>query len=212
MIELRVYNGNIKISRLETLTSGRVGHKIHFSFDNKWDGLVNKYANFEVGNLSKTIKLGAGHEITTEIPLEALQTPGYHLTVGVKGLDEELHTLLPTKYVDLGYIFKGSTILNDESIELIRKKNQEDGVASEQETSNMLHDIFEPCPHVASEDEIDEMLDNVFDGHGGCIPVATNEEIDEMLGDVFAQAGMNPPSLSIATEEEIDDMLDGVFN
>lgn len=33
MIELYVYNGNIQIKRFETLTSGRVGHKIHISFN-----------------------------------------------------------------------------------------------------------------------------------------------------------------------------------
>lgn len=143
MIELYVYNGNIKINRLETLTSGRVGHKIHFSFDNKWGSLVNKYANFEAGNLSATIKLDAGNEITTEIPLEALKTPGYHLFVGVKGLDDNLKTLTPTKYVDLGYIFKGSKILADESTEIINGRyGKEYLIATEQEVNEMLDNVF----------------------------------------------------------------------
>lgn len=153
MIELSVYNGNIEVRRPETLTSGRIGHKIHFSFDKKWSNLINKFANFECGNLSKTVKLPTGDEVTTAIPVEVLQSPGYRLKVGVKGLDENLETLIPTKYADLGIIHQGSKM---------------------------------PCnssSDIATEGEIDEMLNHVFSDDE--LDIATEEEISEMLYDVF---------------------------
>ena len=131
MIELSVFNGNIVVCRPETLTSGRVGHKIHFSFDSKWSELPLKFVSFEAGNLSKVIKLGAGTEVTTLIPPEVLKSPGYRLKVGVKGVADGLQTLTPTKYVDLGMIHQGSKILTDESLELIRKKGEDDAVATD---------------------------------------------------------------------------------
>ena len=75
----------------------------------------------------------------------------------------------------------------------------------------MLHDIFEPCPRIATETEIDEMLDNVFDNN--CPHIASEEEIGEMLDDVFTYEDDQPfpPDLNIASEEEIDEMLNNIF-
>jgi len=68
-------------------------------------------------------------------------------------LDENLETLIPTKYADLGIIHQGSKM---------------------------------PCnssSDIATEGEIDEMLNHVFSDDE--LDIATEEEISEMLYDVF---------------------------
>lgn len=142
MIELSVYNGNIKILRPETLTSGRVGHKIHFSFNNKWAGL-NKKATFLAGNVSRTIDLTGNFECDAEIPSETLETPDLDLMVAVKGLSDDLSVILPTKYLRLGYIHKGARILKEESAYMREHSDEiELRIATEQEIDEMLNDVF----------------------------------------------------------------------
>ena len=107
MIELSIFNSNIKILKPETLTSGRVGHKIHFSFDNKWDNL-DKKAIFQAGSVNRAVTLDSGLECETEIPKEVLETPNLDLMIGVKGTSQGNLIILPTKYIRLGYIHKGA--------------------------------------------------------------------------------------------------------
>lgn len=142
MIEVSVYNGNIKVTKPETLTSGRVGHKIHFSFNNKWAGL-NKKVTFQAGNVSKTEDLTGGFECDTVIPSEVLETPGYDLYVAVKGIADDLTVILPTKYQKLGYIHKGARILKEESALIIEGGGDMDlRIATEEEIDEMLNDVF----------------------------------------------------------------------
>lgn len=121
MIEVIVYNGNINIKKPETLTSGRIGHKIHFSFNNKWTGL-NKKATFSAGNVHRTVDLDGEFECTAIIPSEVLETPDLDLTVAVKGFSNDFEIILPTKYLRLGYIHKGAQILKEESAQIYETK------------------------------------------------------------------------------------------
>ena len=145
MIELKVFNGNIQVCKPETLTTGRVGHKIYISFDKKWEGLTNKKATFQAGNLSKVVPLNEGSDIITKIPVEVLKSAGYDLKIAIKGYDEELETILPTKYARLGIIHQGGEILEQESVHM--KEDYDQGG----------FDL-----NIATPEEIDEMLDDVF--------------------------------------------------
>ena len=142
MIEVSVYNGNIKLVRPETLTSGRVGHKIHFSFNSKWTGLT-KIATFQAGNVKRTVGLVGEFECDSVIPSEVLETPYLDLNVAVKGIADDLNTILPTKYLRLGNIHKGGTILKEESALIMEYGKDIDlRIATEQEIDEMLDDVF----------------------------------------------------------------------
>lgn len=141
MIELYVYDANIKVIKPETLTTGRLGHKIYVQFDEKWSNLMHKRATFRAGNLLKIVKLPDNVDSTiVKIPVEVLVSEGCDLEIGFKGFDNEVKDILPTKYVRLGYIHQGSQILKQESIYMMNN----------------------PELYIASEEEIDEMLDDVF--------------------------------------------------
>jgi hypothetical protein len=99
VIELYVFNGNIKVMKPETITSGRVGHKIYISFDNKWENLTHKKATFKAGNLIKVVEIADNtNAAIIEIPVDVLAYPNYDLEIGIKGYDAEFDTILPTKY------------------------------------------------------------------------------------------------------------------
>lgn len=146
MIELHVFNGNIKIVKPETITSGRVGHKVYISFDNKWENLIYKKATFKAGNLLKVIEIADNvNEAIIEIPVEVLAYPNYDLEIGIKGYDSEFNTILPTKYQRLGRIHQGSQILSEESAHMIedyQEGKEELHIATNQEIEEMLDDIF----------------------------------------------------------------------
>ena len=146
MIELYVFNGNIEVRKPETITTGRVGHKVYIEFDKKWEGLTKKKITFQAGNLSKVVPLDEGNSVITTIPVEVLRKSGYDLKVGIKGYDNSLQTILPTKYVRLGYIHEGSEILDQDSITMVNiyKSGGEEGlrIATEQEIDEMLADVF----------------------------------------------------------------------
>lgn len=141
MIELYVYDSNIKVVKPETLTTGRLGHKIYVQFDSKWANIPNKRASFRAGNILKIIKLpkNVDNAVFT-IPVDVLVSPGCDLEIAFKGYDDDVHNILPTKYVRLGYIHQGGQILKQESIYMMNN----------------------PELYIASEEEIDEMLDEVF--------------------------------------------------
>lgn len=143
MIEISVFNGNIKLVKPEILTSGRIGHKIHFSFDNKWADL-DKKASFQAGNIKKVVSLTEGLECDAVIPRKVLETPDLNLHVAVKGVSEDLTEVLPTKYIRLGYIHPGARILKEESALIIGGGDSFD-------------------LRIATEEEIDEMLDDIYD-------------------------------------------------
>ena len=157
MIELYVFNGNIEVRKPETITSGRVGHKIYIQFDKKWNSLTKKRATFKAGNVSRITTLPEGNEIITKIPVEVLINSGCDLEIGIKGWDTELNTILPTKYVKLGYIHPGSEIVKNESLLMIQNAGDLDRlrIATDEEIEELLNEIFQ-----TQEDENEESEEN----------------------------------------------------
>lgn len=167
MIELYVYNGNIQVRKYETLTSGRVGHQIYITFDKKWANLPKKKITFQAGNNAVTIpETFENNEIITQIPVEVLRKPNYDLYISIKGYDNEYNNILPTRYVRLGLIHQGNETFSSESEQLIIEK----------ESGELELDI-------ASDEEVNEMLDEVFSNIG--IEIASDTEINEMLNEIF---------------------------
>ena len=69
---------------------------------------------------------------------------------------------------------------------------------------------------IATDAEIDELLDNIFGTGSTTLPdgttIATDEEIDELLDNIFgSSSGSLPDGTTIATDEEIDDLLNNIF-
>lgn len=112
MFELRADKNNLTVLTREMLTSGSVNvYRVRFEFSSDWDGL-NRVAVFRAGNTSTSMALSA-EDWETDIPWEALQSPGVRLYGGVYGTRGET-VVLPTIWADLGYIQTGVS-LGDES-------------------------------------------------------------------------------------------------
>jgi hypothetical protein len=91
VIELYVYDNNIKIIKPETLTTGRVGHKIYVSFDEKWSELTHKRATFKAGNTMKVVKLPRNVDSAIfTIPVDVLVSDNYDLEIAFKGFDNNV--------------------------------------------------------------------------------------------------------------------------
>lgn len=144
MIELYVYNGNIQVKKYETLTSGRLGHKVYISFDQKWDDLPYKDITFVAGNLTITNSQYSNEkELITYIPVEVLRKPNYDLFISIKGTNDDLSVILPTKEARLGIIQKGNETFLSESERIIEKnKDIELNIATYEETEELLNDLL----------------------------------------------------------------------
>ena len=108
MFELSVNVSRIEVTKPDILTSGRVGHKVHFHFANNWEGLT-KIAVFEAGERSRIVDITENDEIVT-IPWEVLEFPDLELKVAVRGSSSNSQVVIPTIYVSLGYILRGADI------------------------------------------------------------------------------------------------------
>lgn len=190
MIELYVYNGNIQVKKYETLTSGRLGHKIYISFDQKWDDLPYKDITFTAGNLTITnSQYNNEKELITYIPVEVLRKPNYDLFISIKGTNDDLSIILPTKEVRLGIIQKGNETFLSESERIIEEsKNLELNIATHEEIEELLNDLLnagEEGSNIATEQEIMEMLDDILNNNEEQANTATEAEVLEMINEIL---------------------------
>lgn len=74
------------------------------------------------------------------IPVDVLVSDNYDLEIAFKGFDNNVQTILPTRYVRLGPIHQGGQILKQESIYMMN--NPELYIALEEEIDDMLDEVF----------------------------------------------------------------------
>lgn len=99
-------NGNIAkiIEKPERITAGTVGLPVEFTFDSSWDHLC-KTAVFLAGEVRMIVD---SIENTAIVPWEVLDRPGFHLNVGVYGVNLEGTTAMTTTWVNAGVIRKSA--------------------------------------------------------------------------------------------------------
>ena len=88
--------GNIAkvVDKPGKITSGTVGLPIEFTFDSHWDGLKKLFV-FRSGKVVKTVENAA------TVPWEVLVRPGFWLSVGVYGTNEEGTEVIPTIWANV---------------------------------------------------------------------------------------------------------------
>lgn len=113
MIQITCKGNSANCTHLEKVTSGMVGAKCQFAFDNVWEQLT-RVAVFRAGNEHRSVLLSSD---TCIIPWEVLQEPGYELCIGVYGEEADGTLVIPTIYVNCGRIQQGAVPSNDPNAE-----------------------------------------------------------------------------------------------
>lgn len=100
-IKIEVTGNIAKITeKPNRITAGTVGLPVEFTFDSTWDNLC-KTAVFLAGE-KRMVDDSIEH--TAIVPWEVLQKPGFHLNVGVYGVDLEGNTAMTTTWANAGII------------------------------------------------------------------------------------------------------------
>lgn len=86
------------------ITAGTVGLPVEFTFDSHWDNL-SKTAVFLAGEVRM---IDDSIENTAIVPWEVLDKPGFHLNVGVYGVDLEGTTAMTSTWANAGIIRKSA--------------------------------------------------------------------------------------------------------
>ena len=94
------------------LTSGMVGVPIEFVFDDAWNGL-NIVVTFSCYGHKVSVPLLTSTEII--VPWECLQNPNTRLMVGAEGRKEDGTIVIPTVWVNAGYILEGADATGEEA-------------------------------------------------------------------------------------------------
>ncbi len=111
MMKIKVRRASAVCVQPILLTTGMVGAKVSFTFDNAWAGL-GKCAVFTDGTVTRDVVL-TGTECV--IPHEVLREAGAVLRVGVYGVNADGNMAIPTVYADCGVIHNGADPSGDES-------------------------------------------------------------------------------------------------
>ena len=109
MFLIDVNGANAAIRRKDTLTAGMVGATIKFRFNSDWYGLT-KTAVFRANGVARD-KIWTGTAMS--IPPEVLVTYGVPLEVGVYGSSSDGKIVIPTVWIRLGNIYKGTELSGD---------------------------------------------------------------------------------------------------
>lgn len=109
MIQLTAIQSRLTaIQPIEPIVAGSVEvHTCTFTLNDDWDGLNKVVATFKAGNLGRTVELS--EENAAVIPWEVAQSPGKILYVGLYGITTEGAKVLPTNWVNLGWILAGTS-------------------------------------------------------------------------------------------------------
>ena len=104
MITVRVRDREVNALPLRHITSGSVGLPCAFSFDEAWEGL-SKIATFRGSGAAVDVAL-----LTDDcaVPAEVLATAGGDLFIGVYGANGAGTIVIPTIWVNAGYIYEGT--------------------------------------------------------------------------------------------------------
>lgn len=144
MTLVKICNKSACVSNREVFTSGEVGTKIEFEFDESWNNLI-KTAVFKAGDSEVDVLDSSWEENECVIPHECLAVAGKMLTVSVYGMrmqDGALVIAKPSVYACLGKIRQGSEPCGNESAEATPTVVQQ-LQAQIEEIDNQISEIME---------------------------------------------------------------------
>lgn len=107
MTKIKIEKAKATAKEREILTTGMVGAKIAFSFDEEWNGL-KKTAVFSCGDTLLDVPESEWVDGVCTVPHECMTREGRLLTVGVYGINSDGSIAIPTMYVSLGRIWRGA--------------------------------------------------------------------------------------------------------
>lgn len=110
-IKISVHGAYADLTGHTLITSGMVGLPCEFAFGEPWEGLT-KTAVFRAGNETRDI---VGIDTVVTVPHEVLEKPGTKLFIGVYGTNSEGDLVIPTIWVDAGFILSGADPSGDPS-------------------------------------------------------------------------------------------------
>ena len=114
VLKAQVSNNTIQIVQCpKYITSGTIGLKAEFTFDNRWYDLT-KMAIFRVGKMAKTVEI---KEDTVDVPWEVLEVPYEHLFLGVYGVNADCTLAIPTVWEKICIIAPGADPDADPSVD-----------------------------------------------------------------------------------------------
>lgn len=119
------------------ITSGTVGRKVRFTFDESWNGLL-KIGVFRCGGVEKEIELDDVNEC--EFPWEVLvhANVGKCIDVGICGLLED-KIVYPTIYTGVGNLLQGTVVTGETSVPYTPSATEQ-ALAKAQQALDILKD------------------------------------------------------------------------
>lgn len=181
---------------------------VEFNFDKSWDG-YSRTVIFEAGsaNVVVVLKEYSDEENRCPIPKECLKYGGVKLKIGIYGVKGEEHkaivgylasTIIPDGGMNLGGSSSGTLIPDEVYSEIMAAIGDLSAAGFEGKTlAEVLSEIKNSVCGTATDEEVDEVLDNAFgqkpdlpDNPGGDESpdnTATDKEVDEILNEVFGK-------------------------
>lgn len=194
MFVLYADKNRLTVRKREALTSGSVNvNTVRFEFSAVWAGLA-KTAVFRCSS-GATVEILLDKDSQCLIPWEVLASHGQRVSVGVYGsLGSDI--VLPTILVDLGVVVEGAAPSGDqfpptpglyEQILAVLTKKQDKLTGLPGQIVSFDRDgnaVARDMPAGGESNGTGESVDP-----GGDPDIATDQEIDEMLGEVFGPSG-----------------------
>ena len=106
-IKIAVSAADAAVTENATLTCGMAGAAVTFTFSGDAWTALRKIAVFRAGGVQRSVEQSDWSGSSCTIPWECLCDAGERLLIGVYGMDETGHVVIPTIYADCGWIQPG---------------------------------------------------------------------------------------------------------
>lgn len=116
-IKIAVSAADAAVTENATLTCGMAGAAVTFTFSGDAWTALRKIAVFRAGGVQRSVEQSDWSGSSCTIPWECLCDAGERLLIGVYGMDETGHVVIPTIYADCGWIQPGADPSGDPAME-----------------------------------------------------------------------------------------------
>lgn len=202
LAKIQVSGVQASVITKQKIPAGIIGATVTLEYtDPVWDGL-SKTVVFR-GEVTKDV-IDAGAEVI--VPHEAVATPGYHLHVGVYGVDADNNVAIPTLWADLGCIRDAADPSGDESAdprfppwEEVRKQIGDLAELSTETKKNLVAAINEVAKDGGKVKTVDEVEP---DENGNiALPKSTQNDALELLAEMGIAEPVADENGAIFTDE-----------
>lgn len=196
MVNIAVKGTAIYGAAESPITSGSVGRKVRFTFDESWDNLI-KIAVFSCGDITKDIQLDNIDEC--DIPWEILvhDNVGKCIRIGICGLYDNA-IVYPTVYTDIGKLLQGTRVSEDPSVDYTPTPTQQ-AITTANQALEIAESVREDADNGVfnGKSAYQSALENGYEG--------TEEEFGAGLADA-ANGGSEDSNKNGLTDEQAADL------